>query len=157
MVKDHSDSTSWVTLSNHMHHPKDRIAHTTAFAIPVVDNKPAGWDNKNMLSALLQKKKKKVGVFFVCFFNLHIKFKQYGMITLVMLASPNGTVAKSSANAMVENGFVLAPTQSWLLKTQWLSSSFSLTMNKLTSQFKSVRFNVHIQSKMLKHMPVMGT
>ena len=90
-----------------------------------------------MLSALLQKRKQKLG-FFCWFFNLHIKFKQYGIITLVMLAGPNGAVAKSLANVMAENGFILAPTQSWLLKTQWLSSSFSLTMNKLTSQLSQL-------------------
>ena len=50
MVKDNSDNerkppsaTIWTTLSDwqqglfYMHHPTDRIAHTTAFVTPVVD------------------------------------------------------------------------------------------------------------------------
>ena len=42
MVKDHSDSEKGNPLPPHrlllsiMHHPTDRIAHTTAFATPVV-------------------------------------------------------------------------------------------------------------------------
>ena len=52
MVKDHSDSerkpaaATWATLSDeqqvfffYMHHPTDRIAHTTAFVKPVVDHR----------------------------------------------------------------------------------------------------------------------
>ena len=51
MVKDHSDServkpaaATWATLSDqqqsffYMHHPTDRIAHTTAFVTPVVEH-----------------------------------------------------------------------------------------------------------------------
>ena len=50
MVKYHSDSerkpaaATWATLSDYqqgffyMHHPTDRIAHTTAFVTPVVDH-----------------------------------------------------------------------------------------------------------------------
>ena len=52
MVKDHSDSererkpaaATWATLSDYqqglfyMHHPTDRITHTTAFVAPVVDH-----------------------------------------------------------------------------------------------------------------------
>ena len=50
MVKDHSDSerkptaTTWATLSNkqqgffYMHHLTDRIPHTTAFVVPVVEH-----------------------------------------------------------------------------------------------------------------------
>ena len=49
MVKDHSDrergnAAIWATLSDqqqglfYMHHPTDRIAHTTAFVTPVVEH-----------------------------------------------------------------------------------------------------------------------
>ena len=50
MVKDHSDSerkpaaATWATLFDeqqgffYMHHPTDRIAHTTAFVTPVVEH-----------------------------------------------------------------------------------------------------------------------
>ena len=42
MVKDHSDSERGNPLPPHgffyMHHPTDRIAHTTAFVIPVVEH-----------------------------------------------------------------------------------------------------------------------
>ena len=40
MVKDHSDSASGNPLQGffYMHHPTDRIAHTTAFVTPVVEH-----------------------------------------------------------------------------------------------------------------------
>ena len=44
MVKDHSDSATWAILSDYqqgffyMHHPTDRVAHTTSFVTPVVEH-----------------------------------------------------------------------------------------------------------------------
>ena len=46
MVKDHSDSERGNPLPPHrqgffyMHHPIDRIAHTTAFVTPVMEHRP---------------------------------------------------------------------------------------------------------------------
>ena len=38
MVKDHSDSERGNPLLPHMHHPTDRITHTTAFVTPAVEH-----------------------------------------------------------------------------------------------------------------------
>ena len=38
MVKDHSDSEKGNPLPPYMHHPTDRIAHTTTFVTPVVEH-----------------------------------------------------------------------------------------------------------------------
>ena len=56
MVKDHSDSDKGNPLPPHglqqglfyMHHPTDRIAHTTAFVTPVVEHWLDGMRNSSM-------------------------------------------------------------------------------------------------------------